>query len=681
MELKRLVIKNIRSYKEEEIIFPKGSTLLAGDIGSGKTSILLAIEYALFGLQPGQRGSALLTNGKEQGNVLLECIINDKEIIIERGLRRGNKAINQDYASIVIEGEKIESSVTEIKTKVLELLNYPSEFIKKNNLLYRYTVYTPQEEMKQIILGDAESRLNILRNIFGIEKYKRIKENLSILTVNLREEAKILEVEIRDLNLHKNKLDSSKKFLDLLNEKINIKKSDLDKSVTARRLIEKEVIDVEQKIREKENFIKEIEKANIVLANKKDQLIKEQKLIKELEDKLSQNKELYDEIKFKDTLEEIKNKQKILDALNKKFIEISGEISSINLKRREDLEKKNRIFKIDICPTCLQNVSENHKHNILNETENQLKKIEEELIKLKSELNKIIAQLEIEKSSLKNLENRKSEIEILKIKIEEVNEARERIVIYKRTEQNLINDIDFLKNHMQTLKEATLEFTKFDNMYKIKKEELKIALEKEKQTEIELAELKKEVEITEREITELKEKIKETEEIREKLIKILEIEKWLSNDFLNLMNFTEKNIMLAVRNEFSKLFNKWFSMLTTDALYVRLDENFTPIINQGDFELDYSYLSGGERTAIALAYRLALNQILNSLLSQIRTRGLVILDEPTDGFSDQQLDKVRDILQELNMKQLILVSHEQKIEGFVDNVIRLRKINGISRKE
>ena len=104
-------------------------------------------------------------------------------------------------------------------------------------------------------------------------------------------------------------------------------------------------------------------------------------------------------------------------------------------------------------------------------------------------------------------------------------------------------------------------------------------------------------------------------------------------------------------------------------------------MEQQDYEIEYAYLSGGERTAIALAYRLALNQVINSLLSKIKTRDLVILDEPTDGFSDQQLDKMRDVLQQLNIGQLIIVSHEQKIEGFVDNVIKFKKENGITKVE
>ena len=122
-------------------------------------------------------------------------------------------------------------------------------------------------------------------------------------------------------------------------------------------------------------------------------------------------------------------------------------------------------------------------------------------------------------------------------------------------------------------------------------------------------------------------------------------------------------------------------MLVSESFIAQLDDNFTPKIEQQDYELDYSYLSGGERTAVALAYRLALNQVLNSFLSKINTKDIVILDEPTDGFSDQQLDKMRDVLQQLNVKQLILVSHEQKIESFVENVIRFKKEQGVTKVE
>jgi len=207
-----------------------------------------------------------------------------------------------------------------------------------------------------------------------------------------------------------------------------------------------------------------------------------------------------------------------------------------------------------------------------------------------------------------------------------------------------------------------------------------IANYQERIAEIKVAELNKEVEMLLKHIVELKERIKKTEDIKFQLNYISELESWLSKKFSPLIAYVEKNVMIAVRNEFSALFKEWFSMLVSESFNVRLDEDFTPVIEQQDYELDYSYLSGGERTAIALAYRLALNQVINSLMSRIKTRDLVILDEPTDGFSDQQLDKMREVLDELNVGQLIIVSHEQKIEGFVENVIKFKKENGISHK-
>ena len=41
---------------------------------------------------------------------------------------------------------------------------------------------------------------------------------------------------------------------------------------------------------------------------------------------------------------------------------------------------------------------------------------------------------------------------------------------------------------------------------------------------------------------------------------------------------------------------------------------------------------------------------------------------------------MRSVLEQLKVKQLIVVSHEQKIEGFVENVIKFKKEKGISGK-
>ncbi len=112
MHFKKLKIKNIRSYNDEEINFPLGSVLLSGEVGAGKTSILLAIEYAIFGLQPGQKGNIFLRNNSDYGEVSLDFRVGDKNVLIERRLKRTLKGISNEYASLTVDGDKIESSLT-----------------------------------------------------------------------------------------------------------------------------------------------------------------------------------------------------------------------------------------------------------------------------------------------------------------------------------------------------------------------------------------------------------------------------------------------------------------------------------------------------------------------------------------------------------------------------------------
>ncbi|MBS7609652.1 SMC family ATPase, partial [Candidatus Bathyarchaeota archaeon] len=110
----------------------------------------------------------------------------------------------------------------------------------------------------------------------------------------------------------------------------------------------------------------------------------------------------------------------------------------------------------------------------------------------------------------------------------------------------------------------------------------------------------------------------------------------------------------------------------------RVDESFTPIVEQDGYEQDIEYLSGGERTSLALAYRLALNSLVRRTSMAMKSN-VLILDEPTDGFSKEQLSKVRDILEELHCPQVILVSHEKEMESFADQVFSVVKEGGESK--
>ncbi|VVB83955.1 DNA double-strand break repair Rad50 ATPase [uncultured archaeon] len=681
MRIKKIILDNIRSYEHQEINLPEGSTLLSGDIGSGKTSVLLAIEFALFGLQPGQRGAALLRNGKSEGGVKIVFEVDNQEIIIERTLKKG-KTISQESCSIIIEGERREISVTELKGKILEILKYPTEFAKKQNILYTFTVYTPQEEMKQIILEDAETRINTLRHVFGIDKYKKILENVSILATKLREEKRLKEG--MTLNLEQNKLNIIGKENELDEKQLNVLsiEKELFEKTEIRKRIQEEKEDIAKRIEERNKFMQEIEKTKIMIMNKNETTFSNVKSIELITKQIAELQSIkFDESEIKQLELKISADKMEKEKLSQTNFEIASKINSLLLKEEESKKLEKKISNLDICPTCLQNVDSVYKANVLNkihtddvEGRKQLDVLEMQKADLAASIKKIEAEIS---SSERHL----TDLKILRMKLQDINEKQNQIEEIKKSNALLEKDIELLKQHLDLMTNSILNLTRFVNMLDIKQKELDDALKQERLTDIKVAELKKEIEVFSRQIEELRKEIEKTEKIKLQLNYITELENWLSKQFITLISFIEKNVMIKLKTEFSKLFAEWFCILVSDSFNVRLSDDFTPIIEQSDYEIDYAHLSGGERTAIALAYRLALNQVINSLLSKIKTRDLVILDEPTDGFSEQQLDKMRDVLQQLNVKQLIIVSHEQKMEGFVSNIIKFRKENGITRVE
>ena len=154
---------------------------------------------------------------------------------------------------------------------------------------------------------------------------------------------------------------------------------------------------------------------------------------------------------------------------------------------------------------------------------------------------------------------------------------------------------------------------------------------------------------------------------------ITEYNTWLGDYFIPAVEAIEKAVMFNIQQEFNITFQKWVTMLIEDPTKeAEIDDSFTPMIRQDGYDQEAEYLSGGEKTSIALAYRLALNTIVQKVSTGMKSN-LLILDEPTDGFSKDQLYKVRDILEELNCPQTILVSHERELRSFAENIYEVTK--------
>lgn len=179
-------------------------------------------------------------------------------------------------------------------------------------------------------------------------------------------------------------------------------------------------------------------------------------------------------------------------------------------------------------------------------------------------------------------------------------------------------------------------------------------------------------------LQELTREINDKKRMRADAKRLADYHAWLSDFFRPTVEVIEKQTLIQANARFNYHFQRFFSVLVEDPdLNVRVKEDFSPVFEREGFEQDFETLSGGERTSIALAFRFAL-----SVLAAEDTSGqgeLVILDEPTDGFSKEQIYKMRDLLEELHSKQVLLVSHERELESMADVVFRVDKTNATSK--
>src|SRR3989338_3886243 len=256
-----------------------------------------------------KRISSLKKKKKKYVEVSLEIDIDGTKVVIDRGLKRNVKSINQDFAAITINDIRFESSVTEVKQKIIE---------------------------------DTEVRLDVLRHVFGIDKYKRIQDNAQRIIMWIREESRTLQIESALLDVKRNELDSNFKFIKILESKTSIKEEEIKQSKISREIQQKEVDSLIQLVTEKENFKKEIEKSMIMHSNKQEQISRILKDIKEIDDSIGSIKIQPKYVPINIILEQISKIKKTIELLDKEYLDLNSKNNSLDILKNQELSKKSR---------------------------------------------------------------------------------------------------------------------------------------------------------------------------------------------------------------------------------------------------------------------------------------------------------------------------------------------------
>ena len=385
MILNSLVLENIRSYSHEEVEFPRGITLFEGDIGSGKSSILMAIEFALFGLGS-QKAESLLAKKADDGYATLEFTVDDQKYEIKRALKRKSTGVSQDAKNCHIKtnDEKEPLAPSELKQRILQILkfNEPGD-ARSESRIFRYAVFTPQEEMKKV-LGDAKARLETIRRAFRIEDYAIASTNAKDIAASIKLQMKYLEGRFSDTAQLKEenkvsgdlvkKINATMPKLEGKRENLKSEKVIVDKKLTELRKQNLKKVELEGR---KENLEGKIcDDKSVIKLNRKN-ITDEKKDIKDIEKKL-------------DELSKIKNPTTKTAAQIEKEIK---EFQEIN----DELVKSNTISKeLSLSITKLEKkVSDKNKKDIQKETiskEKALKLTMEKFIEIGKERDNLIKQ-------------------------------------------------------------------------------------------------------------------------------------------------------------------------------------------------------------------------------------------------------------------------------------------------
>ena len=104
--------------------------------------------------------------------------------------------------------------LSELNERAVDVLDLREpEGLRAQRIVYRYAIYTPQEEMKNVLIGKVEPRLQTLREAFGIEDYKIASGNAMII-IKYREKIGRIEGEIEGLDEKKRVLEDRQKAIE-----------------------------------------------------------------------------------------------------------------------------------------------------------------------------------------------------------------------------------------------------------------------------------------------------------------------------------------------------------------------------------------------------------------------------------------------------------------------------------
>jgi len=677
--IRSIELVDFLAHSNTKLEFDNDATVFVGDNGAGKSSVIDAITFSLFGEHTRKNNKGLIRRGANQGFAKIEFSANGKNYqairkIDSKGTLTAQFAEDVDGKLIPIaEGER--KQFGESMTKhVEETLGMDFEKLKIASIVQ-------QGELNSIIKAKPKEFKELLNTIIGIDKLDTALASMRTVQREFRStiqkkfgyddiqvvENKITEYQNESKNAHPRleQLDVEKKEQELLISK-------LEKQIQSDSTKESQLKDLESRKKEWQEYAKDV--------------------IKSIQNEVTEKEEIVNECKPCFALS--KNKNEIESEINKIQKELSiieSELSSlekkqVRLEEHEELAEK-LVLKDGKCPVCDSTVDHLKPLFQKKHIEDEIKEIEKKIEKLEDEKNEHEQNIDSLSDNLE--ESKKAETILSTYKIKNESQLDEIIVEIKMKVKQMqkiplsvnssqLVEVASLDSHAKTIYENIVSLEKstkgFDQQEFLKNIESKdSSMTRLTQINQEYGEISGNIKKAKMELEKLGSTLTELKHVEGYVTELEHIQE----NVYNRDGPVGKSLRSWALEIISQKASEYLEKLNTNIQRISLSEK-TRDVNISCYSrntmLDIESLSGGEQVSIALALRLGMSHLLGA-----SNLNFMILDEPTAHLDSERRKSLVNVLSELtslkeddSSMQFIIITHDAEIfdDSSVENIYK-----------
>jgi exonuclease SbcC len=650
----RIRLKNWKSHLDSELSFGPGVNALVGIVGSGKSSLMQAITFALFGSLQAVSSRKIDLNElimsrparKDRAEVELECELAGKRYQIRRVIERGK---GTTLAEIRENGKMLDVNAKNVTAAVERALQMDYELFSK-------AVYSEQNELDYFLRIPKGKRTGHIDRMLKVERFEQARETAVALknrVLDRREEkARMLEGMEKD-GLGK-RIEGSRREIESLSKEMGKLKVIAQESSRKRAELEKAVSGMEGKQGRLNDINTALESIRSALSEMDAGLKKDLPGLEQVRDSMGLIES------------NIKVLSKQVEDKNRELEDGRDMIASLNTKIKLLREGITSLEKIGAkCPLCESSISHEHRDGILEDKKGDESRLHEKVSRAVSQVSRIRGEKE-------EIEEKLRTKEAERVRLSGVLDDVKRLTGLERRKK------EYLKRASEhEAEKARLEKGMPDRTLNDARKELQEEAARERELAARASSLAEKLSDRKSSLEDLIKRQGELEKYRKEVAGDEAAAAGLDR-FVSVLKVTQDQL----REEFVKTVNRimgdvWRELYPYgdfDSIRLAVDQDYTlQLRSSGDWVAVEGIASGGERSMACLALRIAFS---HAFIPNLRW---LILDEPTHNLDALSVEQLSRVLRERIgsfAEQVFLITHEERISDGMDSYYRLERDKG-----